>query len=278
MSVPALGQRHRVRPVVPKAPPGATAARGRRPPEGDAEDDQAAERNLRAEAEALRPMLLHAATLLARKEALEVEAALKRNGPNRAALNQWARGFYPKLVEKVVEAVEPAGLAIDAIAARHPAVRLRPADLAAVARAWAVGDVTVARPGEAERAEALADAVDRLAPSARIGVFPPGTCELELAGPGPTWGAARLSIGGTGYERKVILKPVEARLLRVRVEGSAADAATPELWGAGPGPDLPVRARLRPDGGLRTPCAGGAIRARGRDLPRRRRRPRRVRP
>jgi hypothetical protein len=97
--------------------------------------------------------------MLARKEALEVEAALKRNGANPAALDQWARGFYPKFREKVVEAFEPAGLAIDAIAARHPAARLRPADLAAVARAWAVADLTAGRSGEDERATALADAV-----------------------------------------------------------------------------------------------------------------------
>ncbi len=137
----------------PEPPP------GRPPPAGDREDPKAAWGALRAEAEALRPLLLHTATLLARKEANEVEAALRRNGQNPAALGQWARGFYARLRERVVEAFEPAGLALDAIAARHPAVRIRPADLSAVAAVWTAVDLAAVRPTEAERARALADAV-----------------------------------------------------------------------------------------------------------------------
>jgi HK97 family phage portal protein len=129
------------------------------PPEDEEEDAEAAWRGVRAEAEALRPMLLHTATLLAKKEAHEVEAALKRNGRNPAALDQWAREFYARLRERVVEAFEPAGLALDAIAARHPAARVRPADLDAVAAAWTAVDLRAARPTEADRARALADAV-----------------------------------------------------------------------------------------------------------------------
>jgi HK97 family phage portal protein len=143
----------------PAATPTATPPSRGPSPKGDGEDPATALLAIRAEAQALRPMLVHAATMLARKEAFEVDAALKRNGANRAALDQWARGFYPKFHEKVVEAFESAGLAIDAVAARHPAARLRPADLDAVARAWAVSDVAAVRPSESERAEALADAV-----------------------------------------------------------------------------------------------------------------------
>ena len=137
------------RPPLPKGPP----------PEDDAEDPAAAWHHVRAEAEALRPMLLHAATMLARKEANEVEAALKKNGSNPAALTQWAGGFYPKLRERVVESYEAAGLAIDVITARHPAARVRPADLDAVALAWTTIDLRAVRSTEAERARALADAV-----------------------------------------------------------------------------------------------------------------------
>ena len=104
-------------------------------------------------------MLLHTATMLAKKEANEAEAALKKNGSNPAALAQWAGGFYPKLRERVVESYEAAGLAIDVITARHPAARVRPADLDAVAAAWTAVDLRAVRPTEAERARALADAV-----------------------------------------------------------------------------------------------------------------------
>ncbi|MGE0191180.1 MAG: phage portal protein [Planctomycetota bacterium] len=130
----------------------------RPPPEDDEEEAEAAWRGIRAEAAALRPMLLHTATLLAKKESHEFAAAMKRNGQNPTALDQWAWGFYAKLRERVVEAFEPAGLAIDAIAARHPAASVRPADLDAVAGAWAAPDLTAPRP-EDERAAELADAV-----------------------------------------------------------------------------------------------------------------------
>jgi len=131
------------------------------PPEDDEEDEdaEAAWRGVRAEAEALRPMLIHTATVLARKEAHEVDAALKKNGQNPAALDQWARGFNARLRELVVEAFGPAGLAIDAITGRHPAARVRPADLDAVARAWTTIDLRAPRAPEADRAQALADAV-----------------------------------------------------------------------------------------------------------------------
>ncbi|MGE0193898.1 MAG: phage portal protein [Planctomycetota bacterium] len=120
----------------------------RPPPEDDEEEDaEAAWRGIRAEAEALRPMLLHTATLLARKETHEVTAAMKRNGENPAALKQWADGFYGRLRERVVEAFQPAGLALDAIAARHPAARVLPADLDAVAERWTSPAMTDMRPG-----------------------------------------------------------------------------------------------------------------------------------
>jgi hypothetical protein len=123
------------------------------------EDAEAAWRAVRAEAEALRPMLLHTATLMARKEAHEIEAVHKRNGQNPAALDQWAREFYARLRERVVEAFQPAGFALDVIAARHPAACVKPGDLDAVARTWAVPDLSAACPDEGERAQALADAV-----------------------------------------------------------------------------------------------------------------------
>jgi len=127
--------------------------------DGETEDPAAAWRSVRAEAEALRPLLVHAATMLARKEAHEVEAATKRNGQNPAALDAWASDFYSRMRERVVEAFEPAGLAVDAIAARHPAARVRPADLEPVAVAWTAVDLRAVRPTEADRARALADAV-----------------------------------------------------------------------------------------------------------------------
>ena len=105
-------------------------------------------------------MLLHTATLLARKEAHEVAAALKRNGQNPAALEQWARGFYAKLRERVVEAFQPAGFAHRrhrgappgrAREARGPRRRRPRVDRRSIVRA--------ARPNESERAEALAEAV-----------------------------------------------------------------------------------------------------------------------
>jgi hypothetical protein len=126
--------------VLPEAPPGPRMA------------------GLGADVEALRPMLLHTATLLARKEALELGAARKRNGANRPALEQWARAFYARLHERVVEAFGPVGLTVDEIAARH-GVPLRPADLDAVARAWVAVDPAAAPAGESERASALVDAV-----------------------------------------------------------------------------------------------------------------------
>ncbi len=132
---------------------------GRPPRPAPEEDAEAAWRAVRAEAEALRPLLLHTATRLARKEAHELEAALRRNGQNPAALNRWAREFYATLREKVVEAFGPAALALDAIAARHPAARVRPADLEAVAVAWTAVDPSAVRQGEEERARALAEAV-----------------------------------------------------------------------------------------------------------------------
>ncbi len=97
--------------------------------------------------------------MLARKEAHEVEAALKRNGQNPAALDAWARDFYARMRERVVEAFEPAGLAVDAMTARHPAARVRPADLDAVSAAWTAVDLRAVRPTESDRARALADAV-----------------------------------------------------------------------------------------------------------------------
>ena len=49
-------------------------------------------------------------------------------------------------------AYEAAGLALDVITARHPAARVRPADLDAVAAAWTAVDLRAVRPTEAERA------------------------------------------------------------------------------------------------------------------------------
>jgi len=141
--------------ALPSAPPKPTPSAD----DGQGEDPAAAWRSVRAEAEALRPLLVHTATMLARKEAHEVEAATKRNGQNPAALDAWAREFYGRMRERVVEAFEPAGLAVDAIAARHPAARVRPADLAGVATAWTAVDLRAVRPIEADRARALADEV-----------------------------------------------------------------------------------------------------------------------
>ncbi len=138
----------------PKATPPPPA---NRPAPQDGQDTKAARAAIRAEAEALRPMVLHTATLLARKEAHELAAALRKNGSNPAALEQWAQGFYPRLRERVVEAFQPAGFAIDVIAARHPAARVRPADLDAVALAWTTVDHGAAHPTAEERAESLAD-------------------------------------------------------------------------------------------------------------------------
>ena len=59
----------------------------------------------------------------------------------------------------MVEAFQPAGFAIDVIAARHPAARVRPADLDAVALAWTTVDHGAAHPTAEERAESLADQV-----------------------------------------------------------------------------------------------------------------------
>jgi hypothetical protein len=140
----------------PKAGPPQPANRPA-PPDGG--DTKAAWAAIRAEAEALGPMVLHAATLLARKEAHELAAARKKNGSNPAALGRWAQGFYPRLRERVVEAFQPAGFAIDVIAARHPAARVKPADLDAVALAWTTVDPAAASPSEAERAEQLAHQV-----------------------------------------------------------------------------------------------------------------------
>jgi hypothetical protein len=58
-----------------------------------------------------------------------------------------------------VEAFQPAALVMDLIVSRHPAARVRPADLDAVAAAWTALDLRAARPGETDRAKALADAV-----------------------------------------------------------------------------------------------------------------------
>ena len=148
---------------------------------------------IRAEAEALRPMLLHAATLLARKEAHEVAAALKKNGSNPAALDQWARGFYPRLRERVVEAFQPAGFAIDVIAARHPAARVRPADLDAVARAWTAVDLRRRPP---DRGGARRGARRRRS-SPPCSARPRGDRPCRLTSPtrpsasSPTWGSGR---------------------------------------------------------------------------------------
>jgi HK97 family phage portal protein len=132
-------------------------------PDDDAEeveeDAEAAWRGVRAEAAALRPILLHAAGQLARKEAHEVEAALQRNAGNPAALDSWAREFRTRMRERVVETFQPVAYSVDEIAARHIAARVRPADLDAVAGAWLALDLRAARPGVEARAQALANAV-----------------------------------------------------------------------------------------------------------------------
>ena len=141
------------------APPKADPPQRKRPAEEEPEDAEAAWRAVRAEAEALRPMLLATATQLARKEANELDAVMKRNAKNPAALDQWARAFYPRLQERVVESFQPAGFAVDVIAARHPAAHIKPADLDAVAAAWAKPAHDCERVGEDARAAALVDAV-----------------------------------------------------------------------------------------------------------------------
>jgi HK97 family phage portal protein len=145
------GAKPKALPAGPPKPP---------PDEGDeGEDAEAAWRRMRSEAEALRPILLHAAGQLARKEAHEVEAALQRNAGNPAALDSWAREFRARMRERVVEAFRPVAFSLDAIAARHTAARVRPADLDAVAAGWTAFDPRAARPSVEERAHALADSV-----------------------------------------------------------------------------------------------------------------------